>query len=497
MLWTRSHQEGPRHHWARAALTALVVVGGALAIMGSGRPPTTLGEAAVTQARPNIVVIETDDQTLESMRVMHNVNSLIGGRGVTFPNSFVNYSLCCPSRATFLTGDYMHNHRVRSNTYPTGGGFRRFQELHGNNHLAVWLQRAGYYTAMFGKYLSGYANNPPMPPGWSEWRAAPEGYGVYNYRLNENGTVVRYGSDPADFKQDVLTRKSVNLVNRRAPSATPFFLWLTYTAPHWSPPDPNPNPPFHDCGAAAKPAPRHAHAFDSEPLPRPPNFDEPIVSDKPGRIRKLPRLSAGQIVEIRRKYRCELESLRSVDEGVKKVVDALRARGELDNTVLIYTSDNGYFHGEHRIPKNKQRIYEESIRVPLLMRGPGIPRGVRVESLAINADLAPTVVDVANANPGVAMDGRSLIPVANNPSIENGRELLIEEPRFAAIRTERFKYAEHDTGEKELYDLMNDPFELVSRHNDPAYASVKAQLAAELQKLRRCSGSSCHLHSTP
>ena len=109
---------------------------------------------------------------------MHNVNSLIGGRGVTFPNSFVNYSLCCPSRATFLTGDYMHNHRVRSNTYPTGGGFRRFQRsCTANNHLAVWLQRAGYYTAMFGKYLSGYANNPPVPPGWSESPRPPEGYG--------------------------------------------------------------------------------------------------------------------------------------------------------------------------------------------------------------------------------------------------------------------------------------------------------------------------------
>ncbi|MEK6273176.1 MAG: sulfatase [Actinomycetota bacterium] len=467
---------------------------GALAVVGSGAPPASIGEAVAAQARPNIVVIETDDQTLESMRVMDNVNSLIGDRGATFQNSFANYSLCCPSRATFLTGDYMHNHRVLGNKYPSGG-FRRFQELHGNDHLAVWLLRAGYYTAMIGKYLNEYANDPPVPPGWSEWRAAPEGYGVYNYPLNENGTLVNYGQDPTDFKQDVLTRKAVNLVNRRAPLARPFFLWLTYTAPHVGEP-PNPNPPGN-CQASAKPAPRHAHAFDFQPLPRSPNFNEPSVFDKPAKVRNRPRLNADQIAEIQRKYRCELESLLSVDEGVKKVVDALRAKTELWNTVLIYTSDNGYFHGEHRIPKDKQHIYEESIRVPLQMRGPGIPRGVQVGSLAINADLAPTLVDLANANPGEAMDGRSLIPVANHPGIEQGRELLIEEPSFKAIRTERYMYAEHYTGEKELYDLMNDPFELVSRHNDAAYASIRGQLAAELQKLRSCGGSGCRLHSTP
>jgi arylsulfatase A-like enzyme len=393
-----------------------------------------------------------------------------------------------------LTGDYMHNHRVLGNKYP-GGGFKRFQELHGGYNLAVWLQRAGYYTGMIGKYLNEYTADSPVPKGWSEWRAAPEGYGAYNYPLNENGTLTQYGTDPADFKQDVLSWKAMNFVNRRAPAARPFFLWLTSAAPHVGEP-PNPNPPF-DCRAAATPAPRHAHAFDSEPLPRPPNFNEANVSDKPGQIRERPLLGPAQIADIQRMYRCELESLLSVDEGVKKVVDALRAKAELHKTVLIYTSDNGYFHGEHRIPKDKQHIYEESIRVPLLMRGPGIPVGTNVGSLVTNADLAPTLVDLANFNPSRVMDGRSLIPVANNPAIEQGRELLIEEPSFAAIRTGRYMYAEHRTGERELYDLKNDPFELVSRHNGPTYANVRARLATELQKLRSCNGASCRLHSTP
>src|SRR5205823_4265586 len=239
-----------------------------------------------------------------------------------------------------------------------------------------------------------------------------------------------------------------------------------YTAPHVGGPS-NPNPPF-DCLYAAKPAPRHAHAFDTEPLPRPPNFNEADVSDKPAAIRKLPRLTSSQIAEIQRKYRCELESLLSVDEGVKAVVDELKTKGELANTLLVFTSDNGYFHGEHRIPQDKMHIYEESIRVPLEMRGPGIPQGVNVGALTINADLAPTIVDVANATPGLVMDGRSLIPVAQNPAIENGRDLLVEEPSFEAIRTKRYLYAEHSTGEQELYDLNKDPFELQSRHNAPA-----------------------------
>jgi N-acetylglucosamine-6-sulfatase len=485
--------------------TALAVAG-AVAIAGFATHPASFGQTAAAQARPNIVVIETDDQTLRSMRVMDNVNSLIGAHGATFTNSFVNYSLCCPSRATFLTGQYEHNHGVLGNT-PPKGGFGRFQALHGNNNLAVWLQDAGYYTALIGKYLNGYSNNPPVPAGWSEWHAAapasPSGDGedadtlrAYNYTLNLNGTSVHHGQDPADFKQDVLTRRAVNFVARRAPWARPFFLWLTYTAPHGAGPSPNPNPPF-DCDGAAKPAPRHAHSFDFEPLPRPPNFNEADVSDKPAAIRNLPRLTPSEIADIQRKYRCALESLLSVDEGVKKVVGELAAKGELANTLIVYTSDNGFFQGAHRIPRAKQRIYEESIRVPLLMRGPGIPQGVHVPSLTINADLAPTIIDVANANPGLVMDGRSLIPIAQDPSVAQGRQLLIEQPSFGeqpsftAMRTARYKYAEHGSGEKELYDLQNDPFELQSRHDDPVYAPVKALLADRLHQLRNCAGPSC------
>ena len=164
---------------------------------------------------------------------------------------------------------------------------------------------------------------------------------------------------------------------------------------------------------------------------------------------------------------------------------------------MIFTSDNGFFYGEHRIFQGKQRAYEESIRVPLVMRGPGIPQGVTVRDLAINADLAPTIADVSNANPGLVMDGRSLIPLARQPGIAAGRELLIENPAFKdlagvkAIRTERYLYAEYDTGERELYDLPRDPFELESRHASPAYVAIQAQLANRLHQLQDCAGTAC------
>jgi arylsulfatase A-like enzyme len=475
-------------------LLAAAMAVAALTVAGAGIPATSAGQSAAAQTRPNIVVIETDDQTAESVRVMTHVKSLIGNRGTTFTNSFVNFSLCCPSRATFMTGQYMHNHGIRDNQVPSGG-FGRFNQLHATNNLAVWLQEAGYYTALVGKYLNGYTNQPRVPQGWSEWHvAAPDTQDLYDYRMNDDGAFTDFGKAPADFKEDVFTSRAAGFVNRRAPSDQPFFLWLTYTTPHAAGPEPNPNPPA-DCNGTAKPAPRHAHSFDSATQPKSANFNEADVSDKPAEIRNLPRFNAAGVANIQRLYRCELEALLSVDEGVQKVVDALLETGELSDTLLVFTSDNGLFHGEHRLSQVKRHIYEESIRVPLMMRGPGIPVGERVSDPVINADLAPTIVDVANATPGLTMDGRSLIPVAQNPGIEQHRELLIEQPSLAAIRTRRYIYAEHSTGERELYDLQKDPFELQSRHAAAAYAPVRAELARELQKLRNCSGASCRLHN--
>ena len=234
-------------------------------------------------------MIESDDQTQESIRFMANVNSLIGDQGATFKNSFVNFSLCCPSRATFLTGQYAHNHGILDNRAPAGG-FDRFQALHGTTTSPSGSETRAITPRMIGKYLTFYANNPPVPPGWSEWQAAaPDDTRRLRLHAQRQRHAGPLRHDPADYKQDVLTGKAVDFVDRRAPKAQPFFLWLTYPAPHVGGPEPNPQPPSN-CQKAPKPAPRHAHAFDSEPLPKPPNFNEANVSDKPAAIRNKPPL---------------------------------------------------------------------------------------------------------------------------------------------------------------------------------------------------------------
>jgi arylsulfatase A-like enzyme len=474
-----------------AALVALAVLAASAALPGAD--PAT----AKKKQRPNVVFVRSDDQTVESMRAMSNVNGRLARYGTTFANSFVNLPVCCPSRATFLTGQYAHNHGTLTNG-PPRGGFTKFNADHGGNTLPGWLQRAGYYTAHVGKYMNGYGtpeNEAFVPGGWTEWRAAArDTQAVYDYALNENGTLVEYGSSPADFKQDVFTAKAVDVINRRAPARAPFFLSVDYTAPHSGGPNPNPQPPGN-CEGTAKPAPRHATAFNGEPIPRPPSYDEADVSDKPSDVSGLDPINANQRQNIARRYRCRMESILSVDEGVSAIVDALKRHGELGTTLVLFTSDNGFFHGEHRVPTGKLRHYEPSSRVPLIARGPGFPEGKTVRELAINADLTKTILDVAGVEPGLKQDGRSLASLAAHPKRERGRELLIETTTYTAVRNARFKYVEHHAdaseGAVELYDLKKDPFELQSQHANPAFAPLRAMLASRLAALRDCAGRGC------
>jgi arylsulfatase A-like enzyme len=460
-----------------------------------------------TEPQPNIVVVMTDDQTQASLAKMPTVLAEVAAPGATFPGSFTNWPLCCPSRATFYSGQYAHNHGVIGNSAPQGG-FTRFND---SSALPVWLRQAGYRTIHVGKYLNGYgegATDPTyVPPGWDEWNAATSGttQTVYDYVINRDGSLVNYGATEADFKQDVFTDLAVDAINRNAPGG-PFFLGVMYTAPHGAGPNPNPHPPS-DCQSSAKPAPRHAAAFDSEPLPQPPSFNEADVSDKPAGVQGLEPFTTADVERMQRRYRCRLESLLSVDEGVGRIVDALAAAGELDRTLIVFTSDNGFFAGEHRVQNGKNRVYEEAVRVPLVMRGPGIPEGVTVDDLAINADLAATVLDAADASAGLPADGRSLLPAAAHPDRVRGRELLLEKGdidddpdddgptsgTFGAVRTARYVYVEHGTGELELYDLEADPYQLQNLAADPAYDAVEAALAARLAGLRSCAGPGCRL----
>jgi len=402
----------------------------------------------------------------------------------------VNWPVCCPSRATLLTGQYSHNHGVLGNSPPEGG----FEAFDNDNTTALWLQARGYTTAHVGKFLNGYGNGEgadPVPPGWDEWHTNDGAtQSVYNYSLNENGTLVEYGAEVADFKQDVLTERAVELIDEHIGAAQPLYLQLDYTAPHSGGPQPLPQPPA-GCQGSAPPAPRHAAAFNSARLPRDASFNEADVSDKPPTIQELPLLDQAAIENLTRRYRCRIESLLSIDEGVAAVIGALRDAGELSRTYLIYTSDNGFFTGEHRVANGKTRVYEPSSTVPLMVRGPGIPAGARVRDLTINADLAATIVDVSGATPTLALDGRSLLRAAQAPWVERGRELLIDTNQYEAVHTQRYVWVENDTGEVELYDLREDPYQLRSAHDDPGYTGVRNRLAERLDDLRTCAGASC------
>jgi arylsulfatase A-like enzyme len=436
---------------------------------------------------PNVVVIMTDDQRVDDLAAMPAVRSLVVRPGAYFTRSYASFPLCCPSRATFLTGQYAHNHGVLDNRPPRGG----YRALDGAETLPVWLQRAGYETAHVGKYLNGYGVLRPreVPPGWDEWQGSVDlsTYSYRGYTLNENGRLV----NPGRYQTDELTRRAVRFVRR---ADAPFFLSVAYLAPHEA--LTGPLPEFGagpGCRGSAIPAPRHARRFARRSMPIPPSFDEADVSDKPSFVRALPRLSARGRVLIERAWRCRRESLLAVDEGVERIAAALHRSGELRRTLLIFTSDNGFFLGEHRLPENKINVYEEAVRVPLAMRGPGVPAGRRVPDPVANVDLAPTILDAAGAEAGLQMDGRSLLPLVRRPGRHMDRPILLEnlsrpfEARYtgyAAVRTSDLVYAEYANGEREAYRLRRDPHQLRSIGRPTGAAAV-------LRRLRGCRGRAC------
>ncbi|MDP9228545.1 MAG: sulfatase-like hydrolase/transferase [Actinomycetota bacterium] len=453
-----------------------------------------LREANRRQQQPNVIVIMTDDQN-DDMTGLSNVTRLIGSRGTTFTNSYVSFPLCCPSRATLLSGQYAHNHGVVSTELPNG-----YNGLDHTNTLATWLRAVGYNTVMVGKYLNGYgiddgiperkSDAKEIPPGWSEWYALTDNKDQrrYRYRLNENGRIHFYGTGRRNYVTDVLADKAVAYVKRRAPRPKPFFLWFNPSAPHGEagrPPGSLRNP---------TPAPRHLGRFNDLLHPDLPSFNEEDVSDKPEFIEDQPELTAEEITDMDLRYRGRAESLLSVDDAVKRLFGRLRKARDLGKTYVFFTSDNGLMLGAHRL-LFKDDIYEEATNVPLLVRGPRFPQGVSRDQFVSNVDLAPTIVELTDALPGRTMDGRSLVAAADDPAAGRGRSLLFESERAggnAAIRSGDFIYT--DNGPDfipELYDLVNDPYQLQNLQGNPLYLTRKLQLAAQLAQIRRCSGASC------
>ena len=442
------------------------------------------------QKRPNVIVIDTDDMNLSDLWVMRNTLALIGARGTTFRNSYVSYPLCCPSRATFLTGQYAHNHGVI-----TDG---QYGQLDNTNTLAVWLRNAKYRTAMVGKYLNGYGvlNRREIPPGWTQWFALTGGTEQkrYAYNLNENGKLRYYPRKPANYVDYVLNAKVNGLLKTWAPSPKPFFLYYNPSNPHgeralpiWSTRDP-------------EPAQQYLGIFGDATAPRTPNFDEEDVSDKPQQVRDMPPLSSAELADIDRRYRGRIESLLSVDDEVKRIVGLVKKFGDKRQTFFIFTSDNGLELGSHRI-KFKNFLYEEGERVPLIIRGPKIPPGAVRDQLVANIDLAPTIAAISRAQPLRVMDGISLLPLIRDPTNSIGRDLLFESHDIGAfgVRVGPWKYTAWNNGDEELYNIEDDPYELQNLLYDPPGAegptaehlAIASQLAARLEQLRTCSGASC------
>ena len=473
--------------------------------------------AAAPGDKPNIVLVVTDDQRLDELdkRVMPATTRLIGGKGTTFTNTVVTTPTCCPSRATMLTGQYGHNNGVLANA----PGYRALVEP--ENTLPVWLQQAGYRTAHLGKYLNGYQGaveeNTEVAPGWDQWYTLLTPRRYYGYNLSVNGTEQGFGNKDGDHFSRVINRQTARVIRRFSNGNDPFYVQVDQFAPHT---ESGRSKSAGRCKGGAVPDPRDKKLFDNVKPPETPGYNEQDVTDKPSFISGRAPLSRKQERAVTRRIGCRLASLRGVDRGIKKMVQTLKQEDELDNTVIIFTSDNGYFEGEHRIAVNKTVPYEEALRVPLAVRVPpsvaGGQQPATVRKLVSNIDLAPTILDLAGGQPCTAagcrvMDGRSLVRLlrGNANGVPDDRSLLIEYGRardkaglvceYAGIRQPTRVYMEYTAisngvgcdpiDEGELYDLRLDPFQLnnLFRPNG-GQGGTQGRLEAKLDELRACAG---------
>ncbi|WP_322753351.1 sulfatase [Frankia sp. Cas3] len=503
---------------AMAAVTIPVVRSGPSARSSA---PLAAVNVAKSDSRPNFVFILADDldaTTSPYWEAMPHTAALIRDSGLTFTNSFAPTPICCPARGTILTGKYGHNTGVLTNSGDVGGWATFAANGNEEKTFAKYLHDAGYRTGLAGKYMNGIENEPEhIPPGWSEWYGSVNNnfYTGYNYTLNENGTMVQYGGpdNPANYSTDVVAAKSTDFIRRAATDGTPFFWYAASTAPHLPLP----------------PAPRDANnPFASATAPHSPNFLEPDVSDKPWWLSSSATERSAQVLATNNwDYQNRMGSLYALDDMVANIVTTLRDTRKLDNTYLVFTSDNGYNLGSHRLVQ-KMAPYEESLRVPLVVAGPGIKAGTDSHMVA-QIDLAPTFLELAGVTVPADVDGQSLAGMLHGqqpPSwrsdllgqyagpgedgqdgiaaeqVTNATAHYLDLPPWTGLRTERYLYVrwyDVDRAPKvhqyELYDLAADPYELTNLLATPAgmaqNAALVAQLDARLDQLATCAGASC------
>jgi arylsulfatase A-like enzyme len=482
----------------RTTLALLAVAGVAVLVAVSAghrsadNPPST-----PHASKPNIVFVLTDDLSMDLLRYMPHVVAM-ERRGMRFQNYFVSDSLCCPSRASIFTGDFPHDTGIISNVGRHGGFMKFVRRDEARESFPIYLQRAGYATAMMGKYLNGYLQHRDAspsrklshePPGWSDWAVAGWGYPEYDYLLDEDGSLRLYGRRPSDYLTDVLSRHGVSFIDRAAQAGKPFFLELATFAPHF---------PY-------TPAPRDRGDFPNLRAPRPPSFNV-LPTGAPRWLSGHPRLGPGRQARLDKVFRLRVEAVQAVDRMIGNVERTLAEHGLARDTYLVFSSDNGYHIGQYRLMPGKMTAFDTDIHVPLVVVGPGVPAGARTTAMAENVDLAKTFAGMAGTTmPG---DGHSLMPLLDGRRPAHWRNAVLVEhhgPRWSkldpdrqrpasgnpttyrAMRTRNFLYVEYTDGERELYDLRSDPFEL---HNVAAEltARQRKRLHRALTALHRCHG---------
>lgn len=439
-----------------------------LAVLAFLWPHPTPGRASAE--RPNVVLIVTDDMRLDGLWAMQNLLRL-AERGTVFTRFVDTTPLCCPSRATILTGLYARNHGVRTNTPPLGG----VEAFDDRSTIATWLRPAGIRTGLIGRYLNGYRSEA-IAPGWDFWfvlqQAGEEYSNYYRYRVTDHGEQRYYGSEASSYSTRVLGEQIQKFL--RADTTTPFMLQFTPRAPH----DPA-TPDRIDSGA-----------FKEHEYTLPPSYNEADVGDKPSFVRDLRPFTPRELEEIERFRRGQWESLLAVDRVIGQMVDTLAADGRLDNTWFLFTSDNGLLLGEHRKAESKTCPYEECVHVPLVVVPPAGMSVPRIDDhLVASIDVAPTVAAIMGVEPKSAVDGRNLVALMTDPTTAWRDAIVLEawteatDAGFSAVRTADRKYVRYADGEEELYDLTGDSFELDNRAADPAWAGEKARLDARLAAL--------------
>ena len=475
----------------RLRLAAGLLLAALLGLAGLGK------QIDAPASGPNVIVIMTDDMRLDDLQYMPNTLHLLAAQGVTFNQMLSPYPLCCPARAQFLTGQYSHNNGVQGNSWPRGGYYR----LDGTNTLPVWLHDGGYETAFLGKYLNEYGSQDEyeIPPGWDYWMGSlATVYDYHRVTTNQGGRITTHAGV---YQTNLFDSRSTDLVDLYADGDRPFFMWTSYIAPHVecvarTVPEDAP----HSCWGPPPAAYGDDGTYEDLVIHDDPSINEADMSDKGEFMQALPPISPQRLEGLHNARISRIESLQSVDRAVVHLVERLKATGQYENTYLIFTSDNGVQLGEHRW-QSKVLGYEPSIRVPLIISGPGLPKGaVRNQAVTI-ADLGATIADIADVDPRRRLDGQSLLPLARG-DVPDGRDRVVPlqaAPRnptspgwlYQGVRTDRYTLLVWSNGDTELYDRRHDPLQMTSVAGNPAYAQVQRDLERRLAELESCAGANC------